>query len=466
MPIFAKYRWKTMDIDLLSKMVKELILDKDEVTLPGLGTFVTEIVPASFTDKGYTINPPYRRLYFRQREDPQDTSLVDFYADINKVSPSQAREILTSYLGEMKTVLQQKKTVIFPGLGKLRATRENNFFFVADEDLDIYPDGFALESISLKTHEETKEEVGAAIEGLKEIISSPATPETEAYNAPSSVEIRTPEAESPSPRLEIDPPKDTYYVPKTGTIATPFTEEPAPRLENEPPAEPKEFYATPRMRVMISQEEAARQHSMGRKVEAEEREVPSAEESPKVEAPVAEASGYATVIPQEPAAVPEEQKTEISVPRDTYSSPVVSEVEKPLDTHSEPEAAQESDPAAQTEPEPKIGKDTESEATLPKEEPSEVEAPVTEPKEESVNSPESKDEVKVEMESKDDSAAIKQKEGFLSQMNPIAKWCLIVLGALIILLILYIIIGHLAPGLIDRILYSPDDLDFIKKNKL
>ena len=38
-------------------MVKEVILDRDRVVLPGLGTFVAEMVPASFSDKGYTINP-------------------------------------------------------------------------------------------------------------------------------------------------------------------------------------------------------------------------------------------------------------------------------------------------------------------------------------------------------------------------------------------------------------------------
>ena len=41
-----------MDIDLLSKMVKELILDNDRVVLPGLGCFVAEMVPSTFSDKG------------------------------------------------------------------------------------------------------------------------------------------------------------------------------------------------------------------------------------------------------------------------------------------------------------------------------------------------------------------------------------------------------------------------------
>ncbi|MBP5720882.1 MAG: hypothetical protein J6W82_07445, partial [Bacteroidales bacterium] len=142
-----------MDIDLLSKMVKELILDKDEVDLPGVGSFVTEIVPATFSDKGYTINPPYRRLFFRQRQNDSDTTLAEMYAKNNDVDLGQAVRIVEDFLEEMKDVLKQKKTIIFPGLGRLRATRENNFFFVADEDLDIYPDGFGLEPISLKTHE-------------------------------------------------------------------------------------------------------------------------------------------------------------------------------------------------------------------------------------------------------------------------------------------------------------------------
>lgn len=163
-----------MDIDLLAKMVKELILDKDEVSLPGVGTFVAEMVPAAFSDRGYTINPPYRRLSFRQRTESTDTSLSDLYAASNGLEREQALQILTDFLAEMKEVLQTKKTIVFPELGRLRATRENNFFFVADSDLDIWPAGYGLEPISLKTHEETPEEVSSFVENLRTIIDDPA----------------------------------------------------------------------------------------------------------------------------------------------------------------------------------------------------------------------------------------------------------------------------------------------------
>ena len=197
-----------MDIDLLSKMVKELILDNDRVALPGLGSFVAEVVPSTFSDKGYTINPPYRRLYFRSKPD-EGRELAGFYASTNKVEEDMAERIIKDFVSELKSVLHTKKTVVFPGLGRLRATKENNVFFIADEDLDIYPAGFGLEPISLKTHQETREEVSAALTDLKSILEEPkaeAIPE-------------------PSPELASEPLPEPAPVPETPEVQEPVDAE-------------------------------------------------------------------------------------------------------------------------------------------------------------------------------------------------------------------------------------------------
>ena len=192
-----------MDIDLLAKMVKEAILDHDAVTLPGVGCFVAELVPSTFSDKGYTINPPYRRLYFSPKQGT-DTYLADLYArDNQEVDAAMANRILTEFLAEMKEILKVRKTVVFPGLGRLRATRENHFFFVADEDLDIYPEGLGLVPLSLKTHVETQEEVATAVAGLAELISEPE-PEPEPEPVPEPVPEPEPEPE-PEPKPEPEP---------------------------------------------------------------------------------------------------------------------------------------------------------------------------------------------------------------------------------------------------------------------
>ena len=210
-----------MDIDLLAKMVKEAILDHDAVTLPGVGCFVAELMPSTFSDKGYTINPPYRRMYFSPKQG-NDTYLADLYARDNaEVDATMATRILTEFLAEMKDVLKVKKTVVFPGLGRLRATRENHFFFVADEDLDIYPEGLGLAPLSLKTHVETPEEVATAVAGLAELISEPE-PVSEPETVPELEPIPEPVV-APEPEPAPVTPEPTPVTPEP----TPVTPEPA-----------------------------------------------------------------------------------------------------------------------------------------------------------------------------------------------------------------------------------------------
>ena len=247
-----------MNIDLLSKMVRELILDHDRVTLPGLGTFVAELVPASFSDKGYTINPPYRRLSFRPSKE-EDNLLANLYSRSNNVDEDVAQRIIADFVGEMKEVLQEKKVVVFPALGRLRATRENNFFFVSDEDIDIYPEGFGLAPVSLKTHQETREEVSAAVEELKQIMEAPqpgqmpelqpvpeTEPQPEGQSALASESVQVPESETgptPVPEPESQPasePKpEAAPEPESRpeTVSEPESEpEPAPEPEEGPEA--------------------------------------------------------------------------------------------------------------------------------------------------------------------------------------------------------------------------------------
>lgn len=190
-----------MDTELLSRMVGELVLDHDVVGLPGLGSFVVEEVPASFSDRGYTVNPPYRRLSFKAGK-PEDECLAELYAVSNGIDKSTSKAILVDYLSQLKEVLINRKTISLPGLGRLRATRDNKFFFIADEDLDIFPEGVALGPVSLKTHIETQEEVSFAISNLSAILArtepSPApepAPEPAPDPAPEPVPVPAPQPE-------------------------------------------------------------------------------------------------------------------------------------------------------------------------------------------------------------------------------------------------------------------------------
>ena len=155
-----------------------------------------------------------------------------------------AERIIVDFVSELKSILYEKKTVVFPGLGRLRATKENHLFFVADENLDIYPEGFGLEPISLKTHHETPEQVTAVVEDLKSFINLP-----EAKSEPEPQPEPVPQVE-PEPQIEPNP-EQVQAVPQEEPQPEPQEEqvqvvsieepqeEPKLKPENEPQPEPE-----------------------------------------------------------------------------------------------------------------------------------------------------------------------------------------------------------------------------------
>ena len=223
-------------------------MDIDQVGLPGVGTFVAEMVPASFSDKGFTINPPYRRLSFRPGR-LEDTLLIDFYAASNHLPREAAADYITQFLAEMKAVLEERKSITLPGLGRLRVTRENAIFFVQEEGLDIFPEGIGLRPVSLKSHLQEDEEpvvINVPPPVIPEPVPEPIPePEPEPIPEPEPQPEPIPEPESepvveptPEPEPIAEPvPEPKPETPKrTGLNWAPL---PKPEPEPEPIAKPK-----------------------------------------------------------------------------------------------------------------------------------------------------------------------------------------------------------------------------------
>lgn len=218
-----------MDVTFLSRMIGELILDHDSLSLPGLGTFVVEDMPASFSDRGYTVNPPYRRLSFSERESA-DGLLAELYARSNPVQEEEAAAIISAFVLDLKAELQRDKGVDLPGLGRLRATRENHIFFVPDEDLDISPEACGLEPVSLKSRRSA---------ALPDVIQPvPAAPEPQIAPEPQVA------PEPPAVPAVEQVPAAEATAPEAPVVEIPAAEpapiaEPAPAAEPEPAAKPE-----------------------------------------------------------------------------------------------------------------------------------------------------------------------------------------------------------------------------------
>lgn len=394
-----------MDIDLLSKIVKELIQDNDEVALPGIGSFIAEIVPSVFSDKGYTINPPYRRLSFRQKGSGDENMVIDFYARCNNIDTPTASRIIREFLEEMRHVLETKKSIVFPGLGKLRATKENYFFFVADEDLDIYPEGFGLEPISLKTHEETPAEVSATMASLRSILNpeeeiEEANKPAETAEATNAEEATTAPAEVNAEVAETDQEKNEVNAEEADAKGAENEEETAGTNASETEAQTTDT------------EEAA----------------PAEANTEEVEANV-----------NEPATKEVNEPAEVNAPAEPTEDNATPAGDNPVnvnDLAANAKSAENAGPAENTEPEPAEVPmtDNKSGATMP--------ATTT--------------------TSTATTAQATSQKPVGSKTWQVIKWIVIILVILAVTALLtFIILAHIAPDFIDSILYTPEELEIL-----
>lgn len=410
-----------MDIDLLSKMVKELILDNDEVSLPGVGSFVAELVPSSFSDKGYTINPPYKRLSFRKKADASDNVLIDFYAKSNNVDKETASKIVIDFLSEMQKVLELRKSIVFPGLGKLRATKENIFFFVADEDLDIYPEGFGLEPISLKTHEETPAEVSATIAALQDILNPEETESKSGSEEPSEA-VSGPEdapevtgGGQPESSLEAESESDSELHPEQQATAE------ASELQSEPQttAEESDLQSENESQHEEENEQWTAQSSESGTEEANDDQSGEASSSEDV----SEVTG--DEHPEPESSQKAEGESDNAQKPEQQATAEESDHQSENESQSEAEGEQENEP----QPEPESGNELQPEPQL---ESNDSKQPRTEP-------------------------AKKSRKGWKALI-----WTAVAIAALAVTFIVgFVILAHIAPDFIDAILYTQEELEII-----
>lgn len=389
-----------MDIDLLSKIVKELILDNDEVALPGIGSFIAEIVPSVFSDKGYTINPPYRRLSFRQKGSGDENMVIDFYARCNNIDTPTASRIIREFLEEMRHVLETKKSIVFPGLGKLRATKENYFFFVADEDLDIYPEGFGLEPISLKTHEETPAEVSATMAALRSILN-PEEKEEEAATAKGEEKAAENDVETEAESGRADEPEEATAAPAEGNA-----------------------------KEAVANQEEAKVNAADAKMEEDEANASEAElptTDTEEAAPADTNTEEVEVNVNEPATEEVNEPAEINAPAEPTGDNATPSGDNPVNVN---DLAANAETAENTESEPAEVQmtDNKSGATMP--------ATTT--------------------------ARTTSQKPAGSKTWQVIKWTVIILVILAVTALLtFIILAHIAPDFIDSILYTPEELEIL-----
>ena len=129
-----------MDTSRLASHCIDLLRSHNRVSLGNMGSFMAEDTPATLTHDSHVLNPPGRRICFRENETWNDGLLEDAYG---------SKEELEDLISDVSRKLAREKSVTLDGFGKLRRTREGDIFFVMDKNVSVNPNGFGLVPLSL-----------------------------------------------------------------------------------------------------------------------------------------------------------------------------------------------------------------------------------------------------------------------------------------------------------------------------
>ena len=106
--------------------ISTLLLQYDQVAVPGLGTFRCQYQSASVNVITNQFEKPSCALAFNAEVDPDDRRLVDYLSAQRGVTESQAREALERFVTDLQERLKEEGSVAFPGLGSLSLDAQGN----------------------------------------------------------------------------------------------------------------------------------------------------------------------------------------------------------------------------------------------------------------------------------------------------------------------------------------------------
>ena len=159
-----------------SRLIRTQLLKRNRVSLPGLGSFIAEDQPATFSDEGRLMIAPTRTVTFSVKETWNDEVIEQVYAaelegamleldddETTRESPpgmdggasklflEQAKRDVALFVSAVESQLRNSGAFNFPGLGTMTIEgKRGEITFLQSADCDLAPDGFGLTPVSVK----------------------------------------------------------------------------------------------------------------------------------------------------------------------------------------------------------------------------------------------------------------------------------------------------------------------------
>ncbi|MBR4094988.1 MAG: hypothetical protein IKK23_06255 [Bacteroidales bacterium] len=139
-----------MNLSDLSNLLRQLLSENDEVSLPGMGHFVIVDIPSELINGGKAITPPSRKIVFESSDGDSDKLLVLAYCRERGISENDAAKELSELLRQFKKELVDNAGAEIPGFGRITFGAGGSFVFESDASFDVAADSYCLETLPLK----------------------------------------------------------------------------------------------------------------------------------------------------------------------------------------------------------------------------------------------------------------------------------------------------------------------------
>ncbi len=124
------------------KYIVEILIDNDQVVIPGLGVLKTEYKSAIIHPVDHSFNPPAKALIFTESTS-DDKLLTKRISEGENISIDEAENEIKTLVDVIHSDIEKKKIVVVEGLGSFSLDSNNKIIFKTDDN-NLFNDSFGL----------------------------------------------------------------------------------------------------------------------------------------------------------------------------------------------------------------------------------------------------------------------------------------------------------------------------------
>jgi nucleoid DNA-binding protein len=129
----------------ISFYLVELLRLHDCVIVPDLGGFVTNYRPAEMDLASNSFSPPVKDIIFTGKLSRNDGLLVNYISEIEGVGYMEARQIISEFVDEMWSKLENGEKIEFQNIGSLHFDRDEKLIFEPEVRENFLLDAYGME---------------------------------------------------------------------------------------------------------------------------------------------------------------------------------------------------------------------------------------------------------------------------------------------------------------------------------